>query len=95
VASVSEREKLLEDALDHIKRIAGMARVPTKRLDWIVARASMALLGEPWDNSYVPTPKNAEATRAKVKQLEKRINSLSKELEVSSPQPSQSTESNK
>lgn len=59
----------LEDALDHIKKIAGMARVPTKRLDWIEARASMALLNEPWDKDYKPLPKNANSSRNAVRHL--------------------------
>lgn len=53
----SERKHLLsalamrDDALDHIRRVAGMASVVTKRLDWIMQRAESARFGEVWDNS--------------------------------------------
>jgi hypothetical protein len=47
---------LLRDALDHIARIAGSARFPTKRLDWISARARMAMKGVPWSREYLPEP---------------------------------------
>jgi len=73
---VNDRIKMLEDALDHIKRIAGMARVPTKRLDWIAARASMALRGDRWDNSYMPYPKNGNAGRARIQELERMVDKL-------------------
>lgn len=49
-----ERMKILEDALDHIAKIAGMARVPTRRLDWISARAKHALTGKPYDCDALP-----------------------------------------
>lgn len=39
------RMHILEDALGHIKVIAEASRVKTKRLDWIVARADLALRG--------------------------------------------------
>jgi hypothetical protein len=48
---------LLRDALDHIARIAGSARIPTKRLDWIAARAREAMKGVPWSREYLPEPK--------------------------------------
>jgi len=50
----AEQNKIYADALDHISRIAGMARVPTRRLDWIVARARHALSGKPYDRDALP-----------------------------------------
>jgi hypothetical protein len=48
---------LLRDALDHIARIAGSARHPTKRLDWIAARAREAMRGIEWSREYLPEPR--------------------------------------
>ena len=49
--------ELLRDALDHIARIAGSARYPTKRLDWIAARAREAMRGIEWSREYLPEPR--------------------------------------
>jgi hypothetical protein len=57
-----EYVEILKDALDHIMRVAGMARVPTRRLDWIVARARAALEGRPYDREDLPKfPANGQA----------------------------------
>src|SRR4051812_46077136 len=57
--------ELLRDALDHIARIAGSARVPTRRLDWIASRARMALRGKTWDRDYLPEPRRQTDERVK------------------------------
>ena len=54
IVMCDERMKILEDALDHIAKIAGMARVPTRRLNWISARARYALAGKPYDRDALP-----------------------------------------
>jgi len=48
--------ELLRDALDHIVRVAASARVPTRRLDWIIKRARMALRGKRWTHDSLPLP---------------------------------------
>jgi hypothetical protein len=48
---------VLRDALDHIARIATATRQPTKRLDWIAARAREAVRGVPWSVEYLPEPR--------------------------------------
>ena len=55
-------EKLLicKDALSHISRVAMAARQPTKRLDWIAARAKDAARGRKWDRDYMPEPGRAK-----------------------------------
>lgn len=63
------KEKILVDALDHIAKIAGMARTQTKRLDWIQARAKTALQGDMWDASYKPIPRSDSPSRQKLKEL--------------------------
>ncbi len=52
-----KENELLRDALDHIMRVAGSARQPTRRLDWLAARARMALRGIPWTRDYLPWPR--------------------------------------
>lgn len=50
---------ILEDALDHIMKVAGQAHKPTRRLDWISDRARIALTGKEYDESLMPQyPKN-------------------------------------
>ena len=60
-----ERIAELEDALDHISRVADMSMVLTRRLNWIKQRALYAIQGEPWDfrNKDVPYPKNRLSTK--------------------------------
>jgi hypothetical protein len=55
--STQDEIDLLRDALDHIARIAGSARHPTKRLDWIAARAREAMRGIEWSREYLPEPR--------------------------------------
>lgn len=62
---LQEEVALLRDALDHIARIAASPRKPTKRLDWISARAQEALLGETWSREYLPEPKKQIDMRVK------------------------------
>lgn len=46
--------ELMEDALDHIARVARNAIQPTRRLDWIAARAKIALRGDEYDSREMP-----------------------------------------
>ncbi len=64
--SDSSREgELLRDALDHIVRVACSARQPTRRLDWLAARARMALRGTPWSRDYLPWPRGETDERVR------------------------------
>lgn len=49
-----EQYERLRDALEHIAKVAGSARVPTRRLDWIVARANLALSGCEYQREDLP-----------------------------------------
>ena len=50
---------ILEDALDHIMKVAAQAHRPTRRLDWISAMARIALAGKVYSESLMPQyPKN-------------------------------------
>ena len=56
-----QRALMLQDALDHIRRVANSARCPTRRLDWIAERARRALDGieyDPFDMPQYPKSKN-------------------------------------
>ena len=55
--STPDEIELLRDALDHIARIATATDQPTRRLDWIAARARQAFRGIPWSKDYSPEPK--------------------------------------
>lgn len=59
---ILDHQRKMIDALDHIKRICNSARTPTKRLDWVVARCKMALLGEDWNRDYAPLPNSIRDT---------------------------------
>ncbi len=61
-------QDLYQDALDHIAKVAGMARIQTDRLAFIEARAKTALSGERWNPRYVKYPKQATKKHL-VKQL--------------------------
>ena len=52
---------VLRDALDHIGRVAMASRQPTKRLDWIAARACEAARGLRWSGEYLPEPSKQSA----------------------------------
>lgn len=79
IKAESENERL-RDALDHIAKIAGMARTETKRLNWITARAKTALAGELWDNSYMPIPNVTEFKQRH--QWKQEIESLREQLRL-------------
>lgn len=51
----------LQDALDHIMRLAKASRSQTKRLNVIAARAEMALNGEVYDGTNLQLPKEARS----------------------------------
>lgn len=70
--------EIMRDALDHIARIAGMARNPTRRLDWIAARARHASEGKPYDRDALPQyPKVHEAKNdARVRYLRRRMHAV-------------------
>lgn len=51
----------LEDALDHIMRLAKASRSQTKRLKVIAARAEAALNGEVYDGTNLQLPKEARS----------------------------------
>ncbi|MGO2878458.1 MAG: hypothetical protein ACTIDT_00740 [Halomonas sp.] len=51
----------LQDALDHIMRLAKASRSQTKRLKVIAARAEMALNGEVYDGTNLQLPKEARS----------------------------------
>lgn len=54
-----KRILLLEDALDHIMKVASQAHRPTKRLNWISDRARLALSGHEYSEDLMPQyPKN-------------------------------------
>lgn len=58
-----DRALMLQDALDHIRRVAGSARIPTRRLDWISERARRALEGIEYDPFDMPQyPKKRKDT---------------------------------
>lgn len=57
--------ELLRDALDHITRVAGSARQPTRCLNWLAARARMALRGIAWTKDYLPWPKGERNERVR------------------------------
>jgi hypothetical protein len=61
-------QDLYQDALDHIAKVAGMARIQTDRLAFIEARAKTALSGERWNPRYVKYPKQSTKKHL-VKQL--------------------------
>ena len=53
----TEHEQFLEDALDHIVKIARNSRTSSKRLRWIQKRAEDALLGIPYKREEFELPK--------------------------------------
>jgi hypothetical protein len=55
----SNEVEALRDALDHIKRVASQGVTPTRRLDWIAYRASVALRGESWEPGMRKEPDNS------------------------------------
>lgn len=58
------RIELLEDAIEHIMKVAGQAHRPTRRLDWINDRARLALAGEEYSEDKMPQyPKNNSKQR--------------------------------
>lgn len=61
-------EAILRNALEHIAKVAAMARNPTRRLDFIEARAKTALEGHAWSEDFMP-PAKVDPLRRLVKQL--------------------------
>lgn len=70
----SAQIELLRDALDHIIRVAATARVPTRRLDWIIARARAALRGRRWTREDLPRPNRY--TDERIKELRQAIKEI-------------------
>jgi len=59
----------LQDALDHIMRLAKASRSQTKRLNVIAARAEMALNGEVYDGTNLQLPEPARAPMSYEKEI--------------------------
>ena len=53
----SQREQLLENALDHIAKTARNSRTNSKRIRWIEKRAEDAILGIPYNRDDFELPK--------------------------------------
>lgn len=71
--------ELLRDALDHIIRTALHASVQTNRLNWIAARAKLALRGGDWSKESLPEPKKQKGER--VRELEIALRKVIKAVE--------------
>ena len=66
----NENRDQLEDALDHIMRVARTSTSPTGRMDWIAIRAKYALEGKKWSADIRETPRDG------VKELQRHIRKL-------------------
>lgn len=64
----NDEVKILRYALDHIARTAQASAMPTRRLDWITARARQALNGEEFNPRNLPSgPKIRSELRKELK----------------------------
>jgi hypothetical protein len=83
IAAIAERDAriaLQAEALEHIRKTAGQARVDTKRLIWIAARATMAIDGREYDSKELEQPKTSRSAVAQLARVSYERDQLRAEL---------------
>lgn len=71
---MTTREDVLQDALDHIMRVARGSRTQTRRIRWIFERARCALFNEDWREVDLKHPRMV--LRGLPSDLEQRLETL-------------------
>lgn len=67
--AVMPERKLLVDALGHIKRICENSRTGTRRLRWVIQRATWALAGKEYDRDQFSLPETGRSYQSMKQEL--------------------------
>jgi len=67
--AVQPDRKLMVDALGHIKRICENSRTGSRRLRWVIQRASWALAGKEYDRDQFALPETGRSYRSMKEEL--------------------------